>query len=510
MSEGFAKLIEAARQGDNDAYTQLYQLTIRGALGRARSLVRSEQDALDIVQDSYLQAFRSLEKLEKPESFPAWLNRIVTNRCKNLLGRSKALRYETSLTGEEGEEFEKEDESIQFKPDDSLDYEESKRLIREIVDSLPDEQRACVLLHYFQELKLADIANLLEIPENTVKSRLYYAKKKIEKQVQELERKGTKLFAFPVFPFLRWAMEESTTQLAAQSASQLLPAITASLGAGAASAGTGAAAGSALGSAAGTAAKGGLFASLQAKAAVGLVAAAVAAGGAAVALHQAQEPEPEPAASVPAVVEVEEPLPALTQAELEELLAQLQAKREEVSLPPLEVDPQLAELAGLRAEELAERFDSARPDGASFETLFAENGLETPPEAAQSILRLEEDGIAEALEEWVEAQPPELFSQQAQRIGLGTYYQEEPAANYLVALTCAEPEPEPEPESEAPAPEGPEGLVQMINAARQERGLPAFTLRQELMDYGEYASIGTAGDGTYPRQNNREFLNERG
>ncbi len=334
MKPDLTALVNAARQGDSTAYTALYNATAQQMLGRARAMVRSDQDALDLLQESYLYAFRSLDQLEHPEYFTTWLYRIVTNRCKNFLTRSKPRLFEVSLTNEEGEEPDREDEDITFRPDESLDYTETKRLVRQAVDSLPDDQRTCILLHYFQNLKVSQIAQALEVPENTVKSRLSYARKKLMAQFQALEKQGTKLYAVPFFPFLSWMLSESTSQLAARSLDGLLPPILGGLSAGtaaagaaaasgaaataetaaasgsavaaaatgeAAAAGTAAATGASAASAAATAAgaaHAGILGAAGTKAVAGIVAAAVVAGGGVAAsrlLHQ--EPPEEPAAS---------------------------------------------------------------------------------------------------------------------------------------------------------------------------------------------------------------------
>lgn len=75
-----------------------------------------------------------------------------------------------------------------------MDYAETKRLMKEILDGLPEDQKLCVLMYYYEELSVSDIADALGCSTGTVKSRLNYARKKIRNDVEELERKGTKLY----------------------------------------------------------------------------------------------------------------------------------------------------------------------------------------------------------------------------------------------------------------------------------------------------------------------------
>ena len=432
MAEDLKALVEAAGRGDSGACAALYRLSINGALGRARSMVRSEEDALDIVQESYIQAFRSLGSLEKPESFQSWLNRIVVNRCKNFLSRSKPLRYDVSLTGEEGEELDREDESIQFRPDASLDYSETRRMIREIVDGLPQQQRSCILLHYFQELKISEIAQILEIPENTVKSSIRYAKAKIKKEVQELERRGVKLYAVPVFPFLRWAMEQSTAELAAGSGGAVLSHTLEALGAGGASAAGGAAAsqgaaaagtgaagtGAAAGAAAG---HGGILGAAGAKALAAAAAAVLAVGGvAAVAVRQPAQ------TAAPVSEEPEAPRLPPTREDLDRLVQVVREEREAQGLPPIQGDETYMAMAAQRAEESAGTTEARRPDGSYFFTIFEEYGLEDPRHSGQSLFRtatLEE--AARRLEEGV----GNIYQEEITAIGIGCYFDEADETN---------------------------------------------------------------------------------
>lgn len=89
-----------------------------------------------------------------------------------------------------------------------MDYAETKRLMKEILDGLPEDQKLCVLMYYYEELSVADIADALGCSTGTVKSRLNYARKKIRNDVEELERKGQKLYSVATLPFILWMLRE--------------------------------------------------------------------------------------------------------------------------------------------------------------------------------------------------------------------------------------------------------------------------------------------------------------
>lgn len=144
-------------------------------------------------------------------------------------------------------------------PDEVLDRAETTRLVREIIDGLPEDQRAVIGMYYYQEMPVKEIAAALGASESAVKSRLLYGRRKIEAQVRDLEKKGTKLYGLAPIPFLLWLMGAQAAQLPN---GQILQNVLASAGqAGAAGAGTASATG------AGAASKGGTEAAVGAKAA---------------------------------------------------------------------------------------------------------------------------------------------------------------------------------------------------------------------------------------------------
>lgn len=221
-------LVKRAQEGDQTAIAEIYNLTYKSAYGVARQIVANDDDACDILQDSYIAAFTKLDTLKEPEKFYGWFKRIVSNRCYNYIKKKKPdLFSQYTKEDEDGEEVEIEfaDENETFAPDKALDYEETKRLLREIIDSLPEEQSLCVLMYYVQDMSVAEIAETLGVSQNTVKSRLNYGRKKIKDGVETLEKKGTKLYGISglaLIPFLRWMFTDGATGAAPNILSKVL------------------------------------------------------------------------------------------------------------------------------------------------------------------------------------------------------------------------------------------------------------------------------------------------
>ena len=196
-----ADLLLAARMGDQEALTDLYNRTSTGVYNTIRFIVKDEDNVLDIMQDTYIKAFDSLDQLQKASKFEPWIKRIAHNKAIDYLRRSKPLIFSEMVPDDSDEVLQFEDVRPDVQPAEVADQKETARLIKQILDSLPEDQRACIALYYYDQLSVKEIAQVLQIPEATVKSRLQYGRRKIETQVRELEHQGTKLYSMAPIPF---------------------------------------------------------------------------------------------------------------------------------------------------------------------------------------------------------------------------------------------------------------------------------------------------------------------
>lgn len=200
--QGFSReLIQSACDGDQGAIAELYNRTYNSVYCTVKVLVGSEDTTLDIVQDSYVKGFRSLSQLQEADKFRAWIKRIAHNRAVDYLRKTKPVSL-SALTTDEGDPIEFEDDRPEHLPDVVVDQQETARLIQQILNSLSAEQRAAVVMFYYEQRSVKEIAELLDVSENTVKSRLAYARKKIEGEVRALEKQGTKLYSLAPLAFL--------------------------------------------------------------------------------------------------------------------------------------------------------------------------------------------------------------------------------------------------------------------------------------------------------------------
>ncbi|WP_173020129.1 MULTISPECIES: sigma-70 family RNA polymerase sigma factor [unclassified Eubacterium (in: firmicutes)] len=210
-------IVREAIEGKVQAVEKLYNMTYAQGFSVAMQIVRNEQDAMDLLQDAYVSVFENLNQLSDPEKFKSWFHCIVANKCRDWIKKKKPELFCSLESDDDDRDFEDtlQSDCIEFIPEKQVDYNETKRLIKEILDNLPEDQRLCVLMYYYDELSVNDIAKALECSDGTVKSRLNYARKKIKDEVEALERKGTKLYGIAPIPFIIWMLRENEVHASA-------------------------------------------------------------------------------------------------------------------------------------------------------------------------------------------------------------------------------------------------------------------------------------------------------
>lgn len=218
-----AQLVEKVRKGDNKAFEKLYNETNKGAYFVALKITGNEDDAMDILQDSYVKALDKLDQLKNDETFVSWFNQIVANTAKNYLCKMKPVLFNTEEEEQASQDWQTEEDSS-FIPEESLDTNESRKAIMDIIDGLPEDRRLCVLMYYFDDMGTSQIARTLEIPEGTVKSHLLHARKSIKKTIEELRLKGATVLGTTAIPFFAWLLKRmsATVVMSSEQAGSLL------------------------------------------------------------------------------------------------------------------------------------------------------------------------------------------------------------------------------------------------------------------------------------------------
>ena len=159
----YAEAVSLARAGEERGFGFLYQNTYRSKYYLALQYMKNEEAAKDVLQEAYIKAFSKLDTLSSPEAFPGWLGTIVANTAKNMLAKKNPLLFSDIAADEDNESFEYqiEDENIENQPEISYTRQETQALVHEMIDSLSDEQRMCILMFHIEGASVSEIASVM-------------------------------------------------------------------------------------------------------------------------------------------------------------------------------------------------------------------------------------------------------------------------------------------------------------------------------------------------------------
>jgi len=237
----YTELVERAIQGDITAFQVLYEKRFNDLYYIALTMLRNPHDAEDATQGAFIKAWRSIANLKSPFAFKGWLVQILRNNCMDLIRKNTPV-----LSSVEDMNFEETmcEENVEFLPADIMDKKETQRLVREIVNDLPETQRETIILHYFELMPVKDIASIMNVSEGTVKWRLHNGRNTIKGGVENHERVGIKLYSITGLPFITSILRDVALEVgfSPEAIAKLWDTATISIGVG-----TGVTAGSATG-----------------------------------------------------------------------------------------------------------------------------------------------------------------------------------------------------------------------------------------------------------------------
>ena len=198
-----AEFVRKARAGDKDAFGVLYNKTYNQVFYTVKSMIKDDDAVNDILQDSYVKAFMHMDSFKGDDKFLPWIKQIAANTARDWLKKKKPMLFTDLNDDDDDMAFEEqiEDEREENIPEKLIEQKETIRLVREIVDSLPDDQRAVIGMYYYENKSVNDIASAMGASQSAIKSRLKYGRDKIKAKVEELESRGTRLYGLAPFTF---------------------------------------------------------------------------------------------------------------------------------------------------------------------------------------------------------------------------------------------------------------------------------------------------------------------
>ena len=213
------ELVLSAKNGNKKAFDKLYKLTSNDVWFTCVSLLKDEENAKDIMQETYITAFLKLDTLKDEEKFCGWLTTIATNKSKNKLKGKVEYQIDDEVL------IAKTETDELMLPEEYINKAEKRKVLLQIMeDTLSFNQYQVVLMFYFNELSIAEIAQALEISEGTVKSRLNSSRAKMKTAIEDYENKsGDRLHGVVFVPFFTTIFKEEAKSLAVPNITIKLP-----------------------------------------------------------------------------------------------------------------------------------------------------------------------------------------------------------------------------------------------------------------------------------------------
>ena len=185
-----AALVERTRKGDKAASTELYEKMYDKLYFSAYKNVHNKEDAEDIVQEAFVRATESLKDLISNDCFTSWIYSVTYNLCADKLrGGDNTVRFDNDDDRDNAIENSSFNEPVMV-PEDYMQNEETKRQIKDVIDGLRPDLRSVIILFYYDQMSMAEIAETMGISESSIKTKLFSARKRIKAKLRALGMNG--------------------------------------------------------------------------------------------------------------------------------------------------------------------------------------------------------------------------------------------------------------------------------------------------------------------------------
>ena len=183
-----AALVRAAQRDDLGAFEELVARHRDKIYARAFSMMRNEEDAIDLSQEAWVKGWQRLKQFQGDSSFTTWMTRIVINLCLDQIRKNKRQRAESieELDVESGG-VERQMPAVTINPTERLERGELRQRIDAAMTKLSHEHRTVLVLAEFEEMEYKEIAKAMDCSIGTVMSRLFYARRKLAAALADLK-----------------------------------------------------------------------------------------------------------------------------------------------------------------------------------------------------------------------------------------------------------------------------------------------------------------------------------
>lgn len=190
MDESLDTLLNSIKGGDKKAFQELYKRYYKRVYYFALQISKNNQDAQDITQETFVQLQKSLPNLKENRAFSVWLHRIIISKAGTHFRKNK----EVALPEDHVAFKNYKEERSYLLPTESMHFDTDKEMMEFFLNQLDEKFRIVLTLSYYSNLRIKDIAAILEVPEGTIKSRMNKAKEILKEKIEKYqEREGVRL-----------------------------------------------------------------------------------------------------------------------------------------------------------------------------------------------------------------------------------------------------------------------------------------------------------------------------
>ncbi len=175
-------LLEKAKAGDVTAFEELIEAYQKKVFNLAMRMIGNYDDAADLAQEAFIRIFKAISGFKEQSSFSTWVYRITTNVCLDEIRKrknKKVISLDEEIHMDDGD-MKRQVESDDLRPDEAAEREEVRKIVNDAINSLPEDQKAAITLRDIHGMSYEEIAQILDCPGGTVKSRLNRARQALK------------------------------------------------------------------------------------------------------------------------------------------------------------------------------------------------------------------------------------------------------------------------------------------------------------------------------------------
>lgn len=180
-------LVERVQQGDKRAFDILVQKYQHRIIKLIARFVRNADDVQDVAQEAFIKAYRALKNFRGDSAFYTWMYRIAINTAKNHLVAASRRATDSAVDAQEAEQYDSGDWLREYAtPEHELLAAEINKVVTDTISDLPDDLKEAITLREMENLSYEEIAEVMDCPIGTVRSRIFRAREAIDKQLKPL------------------------------------------------------------------------------------------------------------------------------------------------------------------------------------------------------------------------------------------------------------------------------------------------------------------------------------